>query len=93
MTGISADTSGLTPLHKVFRNPSKLCETRLAVPDIVDHALQSVGVLFKDGVDDIAQIFRKGITTLVCRRTLGVVLAASGASMARAVSFVRRLGA
>lgn len=67
MAGVSTNASNLAPLNKVFRHPSKLGETGLAMSDVVDHALQRIGVLFKDGIDDISQILCEGVSTLIRR--------------------------
>jgi hypothetical protein len=51
---ICANTTTLASLDKVSRHPAKLCKAGLAVPDIIDYALQGVSMLLEDGVDDVA---------------------------------------
>ena len=86
MTGIATNAPNLTSLYEVFGHSSKLSKTGLTAPDIVDHILQRISVFFEDGVNDVTQVFRKGIVTLVCRRALRMMFATSRGSTSSVIS-------
>jgi hypothetical protein len=74
MTGVDADATSLVSLDEVFRHSSKLCKAWLAMPDVVDYALQCACMLFENRIDNVPQVLNKGVAAFVCRRRFGIVL-------------------
>jgi hypothetical protein len=67
MAQVGTNAANLASLDEILRHSSKLCKIRLAVFDVVDDTLQSICVLFQDGIDDVPKVFGECITAFVGR--------------------------